>query len=521
MFRSARSDGAWRTVASWTRVATPAAALGLLLGFLPGVYAAAGEGTFLGYNEPTGRKWAVVIGISKYQDPAVPPLTFAARDAQKFADFLTDPKGGGFEPDRVKLLTDEQATKTNVEHAFEVFLRRNAVRDDLVVVYITCHGQPEPTNPKFVYLLTHDTKVADDMLSVTAIEMAEFRDVFRRKIKAKRVVMFIDACHSGDLPCNVETMNLKLRPKHFNDGMSRLGRRVEREGDGSRRGPQEPGTSMDRVIVTASQGNEVAQAGAKWDGGVFTHYLVQGLRGHADANLDRSVSLDECYKYVERSVAVETGNDQTPDWLTFDDEPTPREPDNVPPPQYAGDRRVDRGSGRGGGFDARRWPSQPQPEQRHTLTECLALAKAGRYKEASRQCRAVWQKNQSDPETNWQYLFISAQALHKEGYTPAEYDLEERIPPQIKRTMVGWSSPKDAILPLSIIVDFLDDPYPGCRKCARDWFRKIMKEYPDGVPVSRDLLDRFKKAAKNDDGWLRKGWFGNSPLKWVEKGNAP
>jgi len=36
--------------------------------------------------------------------------------------------------------------------------------------------------------------------------------------------------------------------------------------------------------------------------GLFTYYLVQGLRGAADANNDGIVSLQELYAYLEREV---------------------------------------------------------------------------------------------------------------------------------------------------------------------------------------------------------------------------
>src|SRR5947208_2983602 len=58
-----------------------------------------------------GKLWAVVIGVSKYQN--VPPraqLRFADRDAKEFAAFLQSPQGGGFPTSQIKLLTDEQAT---------------------------------------------------------------------------------------------------------------------------------------------------------------------------------------------------------------------------------------------------------------------------------------------------------------------------------------------------------------------------------------------------------------------------
>jgi hypothetical protein len=49
--------------------------------------------------------------------------------------------------------------------------------------------------------------------------------------------------------------------------------------------------------------------------GVFTYYLVQGLKGAADLNRDGIVSLQELYEYVEREVtqrARAVGGNQHP-----------------------------------------------------------------------------------------------------------------------------------------------------------------------------------------------------------------
>ena len=49
--------------------------------------------------------------------------------------------------------------------------------------------------------------------------------------------------------------------------------------------------------------------------GVFTYYLVRGLRGAADLNRDGIVTLQELYEYVEQQVTVKaraSGGNQHP-----------------------------------------------------------------------------------------------------------------------------------------------------------------------------------------------------------------
>jgi uncharacterized caspase-like protein len=46
--------------------------------------------------------------------------------------------------------------------------------------------------------------------------------------------------------------------------------------------------------------------------GIFSHYLIEGLKGKADEDGDKLVTLDELYIYVYGNVRKYTGNLQTP-----------------------------------------------------------------------------------------------------------------------------------------------------------------------------------------------------------------
>jgi hypothetical protein len=60
-------------------------------------------------------------------------------------------------------------------------------------------------------------------------------------------------------------------------------------------------------ITSSSEREPSVEAGA-WRGSVFTHHLVAGLRGAADRNGDRKVSLEELYRYAfDRTVTGQSG----------------------------------------------------------------------------------------------------------------------------------------------------------------------------------------------------------------------
>ncbi len=72
-----------------------------------------------------GERYAVVIGISNYADPAITPLRYADDDAQAFYDFLISESAGlgGFKPENIRLLLNDEADSRSVRTALPTFLR--------------------------------------------------------------------------------------------------------------------------------------------------------------------------------------------------------------------------------------------------------------------------------------------------------------------------------------------------------------------------------------------------------------
>ena len=67
-----------------------------------------------------------------------------------------------------------------------------------------------------------------------------------------------------------------------------------------------------RVIISASGANEVSAEYDKLEHGVFTYYLIEGLRGKADSDSNGLITVDEVYRYVSEHVPQETGQEQHP-----------------------------------------------------------------------------------------------------------------------------------------------------------------------------------------------------------------
>ncbi len=58
--------------------------------------------------------------------------------------------------------------------------------------------------------------------------------------------------------------------------------------------------------------NEVSGEDDELRHGVFTYFLLEGLRGKADTDKDGIITVDEIYRYVSREVPRATGQEQHP-----------------------------------------------------------------------------------------------------------------------------------------------------------------------------------------------------------------
>ena len=239
------------------------------------------------------QRWAVVIGLSEYANPTIKNLSYAERDARDFAEFLKSPAGGGFEPERMKILLNKEATLQNIKQALYNFLRQT-IDKDLVVIYFAGHGAPEPANPSNNYLLTYDTD--PNSLETSAFPMWDVNTALTRYIPSRRVVVFSDACHSGGISSDLATRGVSLTGTNLiNQYLADLSKSKE-------------GT----IVFTASQAGEVSQELDKYGHGVFTYFLLQGMKGDADLNNDYTVTIGELMDYVEENVKRVTKGNQHP-----------------------------------------------------------------------------------------------------------------------------------------------------------------------------------------------------------------
>lgn len=243
-------------------------------------------------KQKNGELFALVVGISKYMDRKEPhrkirDLTRAAIDAQDFAEFLKQQEDA-FEKLHVTLLVNEQATRAAVETELKYKLRK-AGKDDTIIIFLSGHGAPDPFNPEDFYFVTYDAD--PEYLGATAVQMSGL--AFTRSYESQRVLLIADACHAGGFSLQPRTKSLDIGP-----ALTRFAREI-RESSGT------------ATIMSSKPGQtSLEQEGLR--NSVFTHFLLEGLRGKADKDGDSIVSLEEAYQYAYRRTHRATDGNQSP-----------------------------------------------------------------------------------------------------------------------------------------------------------------------------------------------------------------
>ena len=220
--------------------------------------------------------WAVIVGVSSYNH--MPTLKFTDDDAYRMYAFLKSPEGGALADDHLQILIDEDATRNKVLGALEnIFLK--AGRDDLVLLYFSGHGLQGSFLPSdfdgFNNKILHE----------------EINSIFQRS-QAKYKLCIADACHSGSLIATKGATTVENTTAKYYETLAQ----------------SSPGTAL----ILSSKSNETSLESSGLRQGVFSHFLIKGLKGEADGNYDKIVTIQELFDYTDYNVRTYTGNRQSP-----------------------------------------------------------------------------------------------------------------------------------------------------------------------------------------------------------------
>lgn len=238
---------------------------------------------------------ATIIGIDRYADRRIRPLSFASRDAETFGRLLSE----RIRPEdrHVTVLRDEEATREKIMHAIGGEMARRARPDDIAIIYFAGHGSPERRDPRdedYPFLIAHDTVY--DRIYATGISMVYDVKEWLRLLQVRLAVVFLDACFSGAAGGRTfgGPVHAENRGRHADVPISIKDLEL---GEG-------------RLIIAAADDHEVALERDSLGHGIFTYHLLEILRQPPAA--ENTIGIGTLYDKLARGVAGATERRQNP-----------------------------------------------------------------------------------------------------------------------------------------------------------------------------------------------------------------
>ncbi len=193
---------------------------------------------------PFGRSYALLFGVSKYDDSVkLPTLPGAATDVQRMSNYLTQQNF-----DQVAVFKDDEVTPSALRDVQSHFGGKIAPADRLLVYYAG-HGLLS-TNGGADLVLSHGTRVP----------MTQFMS-WIRTVNVKHLLVLLDACYSGAAIGGTRG----AVPSDVDDATADKILRLASRGS--------------RFVITAGTNEERAHENSQWwQGGLFTYAVLSALQ---------------------------------------------------------------------------------------------------------------------------------------------------------------------------------------------------------------------------------------------------
>lgn len=239
-----------------------------------------------------GRLLGLCVGVSHYKEARL-NLQSADRDATALAGALQSQRGL-YSSTQIMALTNESATRAGLAAALDKLIA-GATKADTVIVLLSGHGWRDTApagapNGGAFYFATYEVDSAN--VAKTALPWTEIvRRLTILSAKSKRVLVLLDACHSGSAATNEDLVKALL------------------------------GANAGVMVFASSRGSELSLELPDVGHGAFTEALLEALNGQAAPPGEKNVTLWDFASYVRRRVKELTEgaqNPQIPFWQDFD-----------------------------------------------------------------------------------------------------------------------------------------------------------------------------------------------------------
>ena len=177
------------------------------------------------------------------------------------------------------LLLDEQSTKPSISNKLS-WLADHAKSDDTVIISFSGHGaQILGGFWPGEYLCPVEATL--DKIEGSLVSDEEFTASLRA-IQAGRLVVFLDACHAGGVG-EPKDPSMEIKAGLSEKAYTRL-------------------LSQGRIIIASCRPDEVSYELPEMRNSLFTHYLLEGLRGGA-ARHDGTIWMSNLFGYLYQRVS--------------------------------------------------------------------------------------------------------------------------------------------------------------------------------------------------------------------------
>lgn len=133
-------------------------------------------------------KWALLVGVNRFNDKSISPLKYAQKSSGDMARALKDPDCARFAMDHVLVVNGPDASKANIEQAFNEWLYKKALPNDLVVIYFNSRIVKDPAGE--MVICANDTSLSD--AAQTGVKIVELLKTARQRIGSPHIVCLLD-----------------------------------------------------------------------------------------------------------------------------------------------------------------------------------------------------------------------------------------------------------------------------------------------------------------------------------------
>lgn len=214
------------------------------------------------YSVSKPKVYAVIVGISDYQ--SIRDLKYCHKDANNMENFLMSSEGGGVPSNQIVKLLNSQATKANVLKMCDKLFRQ-ASENDLIIFYFSGHGSPNAFE-------CYDAPVNHEYL----------RNIIYNS-NAKLKLCVADACYAGTWDKSKESLKNNPASTLYYNALAQAGNGI--------------------ALFMSARNNETSIDDPYLEEGLFTHFYIEGLKGVADLDYDRIITVQELYDYVKEKVS--------------------------------------------------------------------------------------------------------------------------------------------------------------------------------------------------------------------------